>query len=218
MNIVNSLMKDLLISGGWSESCVQMYQHDYVKPNIIETYIQENKRAISMKITKQELKNFGACQEGFKRFIIQTNNTDEPVEIVSLIGGENTVSDLLWLAGKILSKEKIVRFACDCALLNIELIRPYTNDFNLIQDFLNNPSQNAARAAYAAARAAYAAANAAYAAAYAAYAAAYAAYAAAYADDADDAAYAARTAYAVYADDAAYAADINKLLVKLFTE
>lgn len=44
MNIVNSLMKDLLISGGWSESCVQMYQHDYVKPNIIETYIQENKR------------------------------------------------------------------------------------------------------------------------------------------------------------------------------
>ena len=115
-----------------------------------------------MKITKQELKNFGACQEGFKRFIIQTNNTDEPVEVISLIGGENTVSDLLWLAGKILSKEKIVRFACDCALLNIELIRPYTNDFNLIQDFLNNPSQNAAaRAARDAARdAAYAAARA----------------------------------------------------------
>lgn len=39
MNIVNSLMKDLLISGGWSESCVQMYQHDYVKPNIIEIYM-----------------------------------------------------------------------------------------------------------------------------------------------------------------------------------
>ena len=173
MNIVNSLMKDLLISGGWSESCVQMYQHDYVKPNIIETYIQENKnkRVMSMKITKQELKNFGACQEGFKRFIIQTNNTDEPVEVISLIGGKNTVSDLLWLAGKILPKEKIVRFACDCALLNIELIRPYTNDFNLIQDFLNNPSQNAARDAADAARAA-----------------------------------------------AAARADINKLLVKLFTE
>ncbi len=218
MNIVNSLMKDLLISGGWSESCVQMYQHDYAKPNIIETYIQENKRAISMKITKQELKNFGACQEGFKRFIIQTNNTDEPVEIVSLIGGENTVSDLLWLAGKILSKEKIVRFACDCALLNIELIRPYTNDFNLIQDFLNNPSQNAAYAAARAAYAAYAAARAADAAARAADAAdaayaAYAAYAAARAADA--AAYAAADAAA---DAAAYAAaDINKMLVKLFT-
>ena len=188
MNIVNSLMKDLLISGGWSESCVQMYQHDYVKPNIIETYIQENKRVTGMKITKQELKNFGACQEGFKRFIIQTNNTDEPVEIVSLIGGENTVSDLLWLAGKILSKEKIVRFACDCALLNIELIRPYTNDFNLIQDFLNNPSQNAAGRA---ADAAYAAADA--------------------AGRAADAAYAAGRAA-----DAAYV-DINKMLVKLFT-
>lgn len=163
-----------------------------------------------MKITKQELKNFGACQEGFKRFIIQTNNTDEPVEIVSLIGGENTVSDLLRLAGEILSKEKIIRFACDCALLNIGLIRPYTNDFNLIQDFLNNPSQNdaactAARAADAA-RAAYAAyaadaARAAYTAARAAYAAYTAAYTAAYA--------------AAYATDAA---DINKLLVKLFTE
>ena len=122
--------------------------------------------------------------------------------------GENTVSDLLWLAGKILSKEKIVRFACDCALLNIELIRPYTNDFNLIQDFLNNPSQNAARAAARAAYAAADAARAAYAAYAAARAAARAAYAAAYAADA--------AAYA--ADAAAYAADINKLLVKLFTE
>ena len=226
MNIVNSLMKDLLISGGWSESCVQMYQHDYVKPNIIETYIQENKRVTGVKITKQELKNFGACQEGFKRFIIQTNNTDEPVGIISLIGGENTVSDLLWLAGKILSKEKIVRFACDCALLNIELIRPYTNDFNLIQDFLNNPSQNAARAA----RAAHAA-SAADAAAHAAYAA-HAASAADAADAADAAAHAARAARAASAAYAARAAahaaaraayaadaaDINKLLVKLFTE
>lgn len=180
-----------------------------------------------MKITKQELKNFGACQEGFKRFIIQTNNTDEPVEVISLIGGKNTVSDLLWLAGKILSKEKIVRFACDCALLNIELIRPYTNDFNLIQDFLNNPSQNAAAAvdaAYAAAdtAAAYAADAAAYAAdtavAAAAYAAAYAAdaaYAAAYAA-ADTAVVA--TAYAAYAAANTADADVNKMLVKLFTE
>jgi hypothetical protein len=202
-----------------------MYQHDYVKPNIIETYIQENKRVTGMKITKQELKNFGACQEGFKRFIIQTNNTDEPVEVISLIGGKNTVSDLLWLAGKILSKEKIVRFACDCALLNIELIRPYTNDFNLIQDFLNNPSQNvaarAARAAYDAARAAArAACDAARAACDAATYAARAARAATYAVyDATYAVYDAyAAAYAVYDAYNAYDADINKLLVKLFTE
>lgn len=151
-----------------------------------------------MKISKQELKDFGACQEGFKRFIVQTNNIDEPVDVVRLVGGENTISDLLWLAGKILPKEKIVRFACDCALLNIELIQPYTNDFNLIQDFLNNPAR-AARDAAAADAAAYAAAD---------------AYAAAYAADA--AADAARAAYAAaYAADVA---DINKLLVKLFTE
>jgi hypothetical protein len=173
----------------------------------------------------KELKNFGACQEGFKRFIIQTNNTDEPVEVISLIGGKNTVSDLLWLAGKILSKEKIVRFACDCALLNIELIRPYTNDFNLIQDFLNNPSQNvaarAARAAYDAARAAArAACDAARAACDAATYAARAARAATYAVyDATYAVYDAyAAAYAVYDAYNAYDADINKLLVKLFTE
>lgn len=103
-----------------------------------------------MKITKQELKDFGACQDGFKRFVNQTNNTDEPVDVVSLIGGCNTVSDLLWLAGKTLAKEKIVRFACDCALLNIEKIRPYTNDYNLIVDFLNTPTADAAYAADAA--------------------------------------------------------------------
>ncbi|EJS0970480.1 hypothetical protein NW995_002476 [Salmonella enterica] len=178
-----------------------------------------------MKITKQELKDFGACQEGFKRFINQTNNTDEPVDVVSLIGGCNTVSDLLWLAGKILTKEKIVRFACDCALLNIEKIRPYTNDYNLIVDFLNTPAAaaGAAAARAAGAAAARAAGAAAAAAAYAAAdAAAYAADAAA-AYAADAAAYAADAAAAYAADAAAYAAarayaEINKLLVKLFSE
>lgn len=107
-----------------------------------------------MKITKAELIEMGACAGGLKRFMQQTGNTDKAVDVSTLIGGLNTTSDLLWLAGKTLPKEKIVRFACDCALINIGLIRPYTKDFNLIVDFLRTP--NAARAA---ARAAYAEVN-----------------------------------------------------------
>ena len=79
-----------------------------------------------MKITKAELIELGACKDGLERFIAQTNNTDEPVEVSSLVGGKNLYSDLLWLAGKKLTKERIVRFACDCALINIEKIRLYT--------------------------------------------------------------------------------------------
>ena len=169
-----------------------------------------------MLITKEQLIDLEACSEGLNRFINQTGNTNLAVEVTSLVGGENTVSDLLWLAGKTLPKEKIVKFACDCALLNIDHIKPYTDKFEIICGFLKAPKQGA-YAARAAARAAYAAAYAAYdayAAAYAAYAAADAAYAAA---DAADAAYAAADAAYAAADAAYAAAEINKLLIELFS-
>ena len=158
-----------------------------------------------------------ACQTGLDRFIEQTDGTDKSVDVKDLIGGKNTCSDLLWLAGETLSKDKIVRFACDCALISIELIRPYTNEYDLIHSFLLNPTADTAdAAAYAAAYAANAAADAAaYSAARAAYsaarAAAYAARAAA--DAADAAAYSAARAAA---DADADAAKVNELLVKLF--
>ncbi len=65
------------------------------------------------------------------------------------------------------ARELLIRFACDCALDNLRLIRPYTAEFDIIESFLKNPT--AARAAADAADAADAAADA------AAYAAAYAA-------------------------------------------
>jgi len=94
-----------------------------------------------MKISKQQLIELGACEDDLDRFIMQTNNSDE---VASLIGGENMVSDLLWLAGKTLLAKKLVRFACDCALVNVELIKPYTADFDLIIGFLNDPSDTKA--------------------------------------------------------------------------
>ena len=129
-----------------------------------------------MKITKAELIERRVCKNGLKRFVKQTNNTREPVEVVSLIGGENTLLDFMWLACEMLPKERIVQFACDCALINIEVIKPYTDDYDLVVEFLRNPATrthtaagdvharavHAARVAYAT-DAAYAVANAAYA-------------------------------------------------------
>ena len=109
-----------------------------------------------MKITKQQLIEFNACKDGLARFVQQTNNTDEVVDVATLVGGYNTYNDLLWLAGKTIDKDRIVRFACDCALINIDLIKPYTDQINLISQFLRDPTSDAA-AAYAAADTAYAA-------------------------------------------------------------
>ncbi len=91
-----------------------------------------------MKISKQELVKMGACIGGLKRFIKQVNGSDGEVDVLRLIGGENTTSDLLWLASKTLSKDKIVAFACDVALINIDKIKQYTDDFDLIVESLKS--------------------------------------------------------------------------------
>ena len=116
-----------------------------------------------MFITLHELIKMSACKEGVERFIAQTGANDhEPVNVLSLIGGKNTVSDLLWLAGRKLPNDKIARFACDCALLNIEKIKPHTDKYDLVVGFLQNPTPDATYAATrAAAEAARAAAEAA---------------------------------------------------------
>ena len=163
-----------------------------------------------MKITKAELIELGACKDGLERFIAQTNNTDEPVEVSSLVGGKNLYSDLLWLAGKKLTKERIVRFACDCALINIEKIRLYTDKYEMISDFLSNPTGDT-YAAYAAVRdAAVRDADVDRAAACAAACAAYAAYAYAVRAAAVRAARAADVAAAENRDK------VNELLKELF--
>ena len=82
--------------------------------------------------------DLSACTDGLDRFIEQTNNTDDAVEVASLVGGINTYYDFLWLAGKKLGKDKIIKFACDCALINIEKIKPYTVKYELIVGFLES--------------------------------------------------------------------------------
>ena len=175
-----------------------------------------------MKITKAELIELKACEDGLDRFIAQTNNTDEPVEVSSLVGGEVTYSDLLWLAGEKLPRERVVRFACDCALLNIELIKPYTDKYDLILEFLRNPAGAVGAVAWYAFRDTWRLPDDAIdASAYAytsAYAAAYAAYAYTY-SFAYAAATSATAAVAVYTTTDRYAGSqdkVDELLRELF--
>ena len=90
-------------------------------------------------ITKAELIEMWACELGLDRFIRETKNTDEPVEILSLIGGENTTEDLLWLAAKLGRVKQVDKFARDCALINVEKIKPHCHpeQYDLILNFLN---------------------------------------------------------------------------------
>lgn len=89
-----------------------------------------------MKITKSELVKMGACADGLARFIKQTGGTDEPVDVASLVGGANTASDLAWLIAKKTSAARVVRFAKDCALINVGLVKDFTPAYSLILDFL----------------------------------------------------------------------------------
>jgi len=51
-----------------------------------------------MKISYDELVQMDACSSGLERFEQQVGGSREPVDVLSLIGGVNTTSDLLWLA------------------------------------------------------------------------------------------------------------------------
>ena len=138
---------------------------------------------------------------------------------------ETTKAHILWLVSKHQTRERIVRFACDCALINIELIKPYTDKYELILGFLRNPTDNEATVAYTASLAAarVASANEATAAYKAARAVTYSVETAVYTactDYARDAATSARDAayYAGADDNANNANTVNKLLVELINE
>lgn len=66
-------------------------------------------------ITKQRLIDIETPLDGLSRFIKQTNDTNEEVNIIDLIGGENTTDDLFWLAGKLGLIGKFPFFAVGCA-------------------------------------------------------------------------------------------------------
>lgn len=94
-----------------------------------------------MRITKQELIDSGASQEQIVLFVQNTNNTDEPVLISSLLDGDiYSMYLVIWIASKVLDTSKMVRFHCDLTLMYIHLLKPHTEKYNDIVDFLKNPT------------------------------------------------------------------------------
>lgn len=91
-----------------------------------------------MKISAKELRSLNACEMGYDRYLQQVGNSECEVDASTLVGGLNTYSDLLWLAQKKINSDRIFRFTKDCALINIELIKSYTDKYDLIVDFLKS--------------------------------------------------------------------------------
>lgn len=94
---------------------------------------------MNTKITKKQLIDLSTCADILDRFIEQTNNTDKPVEITSLIGGKSTTVDLVWLACHIFSRREVVAFALDCSR-SVEYLNPnprVVSANNLVQHWLD---------------------------------------------------------------------------------
>lgn len=92
-----------------------------------------------MKTNKQELRDLGACEPGYKRFLEQTECTDDDVDVASLVGGENSCGDILWYLGYRLSKDRLYKFMRDCAILCVDNIREEDGK-QAILEFLKSPN------------------------------------------------------------------------------
>ncbi len=121
-----------------------------------------------MKIStnKNELKKLDACTEGYETFIkAHGGNEAKLSECIDSNGWD----DVSWLISKIYDqftdeqKNDFRVFGCQKALINIEKIKPYCSeeDYKIIVDYLNSPTEDARLAARSAARSAELAASAA---------------------------------------------------------
>lgn len=97
-----------------------------------------------MKISKAELIEINERTHELERLIKRIDISEGEVEVSSLVDDKTLMSDLVWLAGEKLPRKNIERFTCDCALINIEKIKPYTDKYDLIVEFLTNPTDDTA--------------------------------------------------------------------------
>ncbi len=111
-----------------------------------------------MKIStnKNELKKLDACTEGYETFIkAHGGNEAKLSECIDSNGWD----DVSWLISKIYDqftneqKNDFRVFGCQKALINIEKIKPYCSeeDYKIIVDYLNSPTEDARLAAWSAA-------------------------------------------------------------------
>ena len=96
-------------------------------------------------INKQELKQLNACEDGYKTFI---NAHGDNEAAFSQCLDSNGWDDIWWLISEVydqLSEEQkhdLRLYGCSKALIHIEKIKPYcsSDDYKVITDYLNNPT------------------------------------------------------------------------------
>ena len=104
-----------------------------------------------MIITKDELIELEACEEGLETFVEANGESATIVEALD----SNGVEDIFWYLERVDLTEKqeadLRGFAKSEALLNIELIKPYCSDtdYELILDYLKSDSLGLSKAAAA---------------------------------------------------------------------
>lgn len=162
-----------------------------------------------MRINKQIIEKLKPCQDRFDNFKKHYSDFDDDLKEFILL--ENiSYSDKVWVFTRLATKMQNVKWSLLCASKVLHLFEEkYPNDkrprkaLEFVENWINNPSDAAAYAAYAASAAASSAASSAASASAAAYAAS-AAFAAAAASAASSAAFAASAA--AYASSAASSA------------
>ena len=110
-------------------------------------------------INKQELKQLNACEDGYKTFI---NAHGDNEAAFSQCLDSNGWDDIWWLISEVydqLSEEQkhdLRLYGCSKALIHIEKIKPYcsSDDYKVITDYLNNPTDIDRESAWSAAESA----------------------------------------------------------------
>lgn len=104
-----------------------------------------------MKISKAELLSLNACSGGYQRFVEQTHYTNEPVDLVTLIGGKNKISDFVWLINVKHSQGHLDArpFFAGLCLLGLEFVKPFftEQDYNIFVSYLKDYT-NVSKATY----------------------------------------------------------------------
>lgn len=96
-----------------------------------------------MKTNKIELLNFDICKKMFYKFTNHTNNTNDDVDVASLVGSELTYSDILCLLNKKrVTFARLHKFICDCVLIDGEIITPFNSKYGFFARFVKNLKDN----------------------------------------------------------------------------
>ncbi|QZI91902.1 hypothetical protein SIPHO067v1_p0010 [Vibrio phage 51E28.1] len=109
-------------------------------------------------ITLNQIKAHKPCTDGWKK-LLQANggmmaDMDKPFPMSSILESNN-FDDTIWVMRCLPEYTEVWRkFACFCALQNVELIKLYCSEakFKVVIDYLNNPSDDARAIARAIAR------------------------------------------------------------------